>query len=112
MPEFDASAVCTGSFAFIGPLLLTFLVLLPPSWPAAPVPACQRGLPTGLIKSPQRFEELFAEIEINGGVIEIEGSADPDNVLPSFRSLFRLLELPALIIGLATKRQMAFYQSN
>ena len=65
-----------------------------------------------LLTGKQSLEDLFAEIEINGGAMEKEGSADSENVLPGFRSLVRLPDLPALISGLATKKQMAFYQSN
>ena len=65
-----------------------------------------------LLGGKQSLEELFAEIEINGRATEKEGSADPDDVLRSFRSLIKIPNLPALISGLATTRQMAFCQSN
>jgi len=65
-----------------------------------------------LLGGEQSLEELFAEIEINGGATEKEGSADPDNVLRSFRSLVKIPDLPARIGGLAAARQTAFCQSN
>ena len=61
-----------------------------------------------LLGGKRSLEELFAEIEINGGAAEKEGEVDPDNVLRSFRSLIKIPELPALISGLATTMQMAF----
>lgn len=65
-----------------------------------------------LLDGKRSLEERFAEIEINGGGIEIKPSADPDNVLPSFRSLVKLPNLPELICDLVTARQTAFYRSN
>lgn len=65
-----------------------------------------------LLGGKQSLEDLFAEIEINGGATEKEGSTDPDDVLRSFRSLIKIPNLPALISGLATTRPMTFCQSN
>jgi hypothetical protein len=54
-----------------------------------------------LLDGKQSLEERFAEIEINDGTIDVKPSADADNILPSFRSLVKLPDLPALISGLA-----------
>jgi hypothetical protein len=58
-----------------------------------------------LLDGKQSLEERFAEIEISNGPIKAKPSADADNVLPSFRSLVKLPDLPVLISDLITVGQ-------
>lgn len=65
-----------------------------------------------LLDGKQSLEERFAEIEINNGTIEVKPSADTDNVLPSFRSLVKLPDLPVLISELVAAGQALSFESN
>lgn len=65
-----------------------------------------------LLDGKQSLEERFAEIEINNGTIEVKPSADTDSVLPSFRSLVKLPDLPVLISELVAAGQALSCESN
>jgi hypothetical protein len=65
-----------------------------------------------LLDGKQSLEERFAEIEINNGPVEVKPSADVDNVLPSFRSLVKLPDLPVLISELVAEGKAVSCESN
>lgn len=51
-----------------------------------------------LLDGKQSLEELFVEIEINGDKREMNASTNTENILPGFRELAKLPDLPAKIV--------------
>ena len=65
-----------------------------------------------LLDGKSDLEERFAEIEMNGSTYDTKLATDTENILPGFRSLANLPELPKLIAQLANMDQTALSQSN
>jgi hypothetical protein len=53
-----------------------------------------------LLNGKNRLEELFAEIESNSCLDEFEPAPDTDRILPGFRKLTKMQDLPSLIFRL------------
>jgi hypothetical protein len=53
-----------------------------------------------LLDGKSGLEELFAEIEINNSSLEINTATDTENILPGFRMLAKLPDLPTQIVQL------------
>jgi hypothetical protein len=56
----------------------------------------------GLSKREHPLEELFAEIEINGDNLGMNTASDTENILPGFRMLAKLPNLPTQIVQLVS----------
>ena len=65
-----------------------------------------------LLDGKSNLEERFAEIEMNGGAYDTKLVIGTENILPGFRSLANLPELPKLIAQLFNMDQMVLSQSN
>jgi hypothetical protein len=65
-----------------------------------------------LLDGKSNLEERFAEIEMNGGAYDTKLAIGTENILPGFRSLANLPELPKLIAQLVNMDQMVLSQSN
>ena len=64
-----------------------------------------------LLDGKENLEELFAEMETNMRTSIVESEADADLILPGFRPLLKLQDLPYQISSLCTKAQ-AMAKSN